>query len=303
VVDVGASVIARLKRRAAKDGLQLQLLLNLFCQEEFLRRIQNSRYCNNLVLKGGFLLYTISGYASRPTMDADYLLKNRSNEMGEVEKMVTEIIKSPSDTAFLCMEIKNLEVIAEHKQYNGIRVNLMGFINKTRTPFSVDFGIGDVVVPPPSKRQLPVLLPGFEQPEVLTYSLESLIAEKFDAIISRMELTSRMKDFYDIYYLAVTCNFEGRRLQEALFETLQNRGTPYERDTLIRIELFSQDKEMLIRWGAFCKKTIKNSLDFASVLEIMVALIKPVYGAVLDENEFFGVWNKDERKWERLNLF
>src|SRR5690554_4319572 len=213
-------------------------------------------------------------------MDADYLLKNRSNEMGEVEKMVTEIIKSPSDTAFLCMEIKNLKVIAENKQYNGIRVNLMGFINKTRTPFSVDFGIGDVVVPPPSKRQLPVLLPGFEQPEVLTYSLESIIAEKFDAIISRMELTSRMKDFYDIYYLAVTCDLEGRKLQEALFETLQNRGIPYERNTITRIEQLSDDKEMLIRWGAFCKKTIKIPLDFAFVLETMVLDKAGLWGCV-----------------------
>ena len=114
VADLGASVIARLKRRADQDGLQLQLLLNLFCQEDFLRRIQKSRYCNNLIL----------------------------------------------------------EVIAEDKQYNGIRVNLVGLINKTRTPFSVDFGIGDVVVPPPRKKKLPVLFPDFEQPEVFTYSLE-----------------------------------------------------------------------------------------------------------------------------------
>ncbi len=193
--DRGASVIAKLKVRAAKDGLKLQLLLNLFCQEEFLRRIQKSKYSDNLVLKGGFLLYSISGYASRPTMDADYLLKNQSNEMAEIEKMVSEIIGTPDDTSFIRLEIKSLERIAEHRKYSGIRANLAGFIKNTRTPFSVDFGVGDVVVPPPAKRLLPVLLPDFEQPEVLTYSLESIIAEKFDAIISRMELTSRMKDF------------------------------------------------------------------------------------------------------------
>lgn len=298
MTDVGASVIARLKVRAAKDGLQLQLLLNLFCQEEFLRRIQKSKYSSKLVLKGGFLLYSISGYASRPTIDADYLLKNQSNEISEIERMVTEIIGGPEVNSFIHLEIKSLEMIAEHREYNGVRANLLGLIKNTRTPFSVDFGIGDVVVPSPARRLLPVLLPGFEQPEVLTYSLESIIAEKFDAIISRMELTSRMKDFYDIYYLAVTCNFEGRHLQEAIFETLQNRGTSYEKDTLELVERLSQDKDMLVRWEAFCKKTLKITLSFEYVLGIVVGFLNPVYEAMLKEREFFSLWSKDNMKWK-----
>ena len=95
MIDQGTSVIARLKERAARDGLQLQLLLNLFCQEEFLRRIQKTSHSDNLVLKGGFLLYSISGYAGRPTIDADYLLQNQSNELADVERMVAEIIQAP----------------------------------------------------------------------------------------------------------------------------------------------------------------------------------------------------------------
>lgn len=301
MADIGASVIARLKARAAKDGLQLQLLLNLFCQEEFLRRIQKSRYSDNLVLKGGFLLYSISGYVGRPTMDADYLLKHRSNTTAEIEKMVTDIIETVG-SSFIRFEIRNLERIAEHREYGGIRANLVGFIKNSRTPFSVDFGVGDVVVPPPTRRLLPVLLPDFERPEVLTYSLESVIAEKFDAIISRMELTSRMKDFYDIYYLASTCDFDGRKLQEAIFETLQNRGTAYERNTLIQLDRLSQDKDILIRWDAFCTKTLTLSLGFACMLEIMLSLLKPLFEAMLDEREFFGTWSKDKRKWEGLDV-
>ena len=197
---------------------------------------------------------------------------------------------------------KHLEVIAEHRKYNGIRVNLLGFVKNTRTPFSVDFGVGDVVLPPPSKRVLPVLLPEFEQPEVLTYSLESVIAEKFDAIISRMELTSRMKDFFDIYYLATTCNFEGDKLREAISETLINRNTSHARNTISDIEQFSQDQDMVVRWGAFCKKTLKLSLDFQGVLELITGFLKPVYEAILDKKEFSGTWLKDERKWRRAKL-
>ncbi len=302
MTDQGASVIARLKERAARDGLQLQLLLNLFCQEEFLRRIQKSRYGENLVLKGGFLLYSISGYAGRPTIDADYLLQNRSNEMSEVERMVAEIIQIHGGAEFLRFEIKNLELIAEHRTYNGIRVSLLGFIKNTRTPFSVDFGVGDVVIPPPLKRVLPVLLPEFEQPEVLTYSLESVIAEKFDAIISHMELISRMKDFFDIYYLAITCNFEGDKLREAISETLLNRKTTNTRNAISEIEQFSQDRDMVVRWGAFCKKTLQSSMDFHGVLVVITDFLDPIYKAILDEEEFSGTWCKDTREWRRTKL-
>lgn len=117
ISDVGASIIARLKARAQKDGLQLQLLLNLFCQEEFLRRIQKSRYSENLVLKGGFLLYCMSGFGGRPTIDADYMLKNYSNEMASVEGMVVEIIGVSCENDFIRFEIRDLEKIAEHREY------------------------------------------------------------------------------------------------------------------------------------------------------------------------------------------
>ena len=299
MTDQGASVIARLKEKAARDGLQLQLLLNLFCQEEFLRRIQKSRYGDNLVLKGGFLLYSISGYAGRPTIDADYLLQNRPNELGEVERMVAEIIRVPGGARFLRFEIKNLELIAEHRKYNGIRVSLLGFIKNTRTPFSIDFGVGDVVVPSPLKRVLPVLMPDFEPPEVLTYSLESVIAEKFDAIISRMELTSRMKDFFDIYYLATTCDFEGDKLRDAVSETLLNRRTFSTSNAISEIKQFSQDPEMMIRWRAFCKKTLKCSMDFRAVLVVVADFLEPVYKAILDEEGFSGTWLENRREWRR----
>ena len=154
-----------------------------------------------------------------------------------------------------------------------------------------------MVVPPPLKRVLPVLLPDFEQPEVLTYSLESVIAEKFDAIISRMELTSRMKDFFDIYYLAITCNFEGDKLREAISETLLNRKTSNPRNAISEIEQFSQDQDMVVRWGAFCKKTLKLSMDFNGVLAVVTDFLEPVYEAILDKEEFSGTWHKDKRKW------
>ncbi|MDD4570596.1 MAG: nucleotidyl transferase AbiEii/AbiGii toxin family protein [Tepidanaerobacteraceae bacterium] len=193
-----ASVLARLKNESKKQGIQLQQLLSLFYQEEFIRRLSRSRYRDNLILKGGFLLYALSEFTIRPTVDADYLLKNYINSMDSVEALVKDLISLPSQHDYMRFEIRSLEVISEIKDYHGIRVNLIGYMGRTRTPFSIDFGVGDVIVPAAVERILPVILPEFEKPKVLTYSLESTVAEKLDAIIVLMEATGRMKDFYDI---------------------------------------------------------------------------------------------------------
>ena len=296
--DIGASVIARLKLRAAKEGLQLQLLLNLFCQEEFLRRISISRFNENLILKGGLLLYTISEFASRPTMDADYLLKDYSNEMNDVEKMVEEIISVNTGNEFVNISIEKIETIAEHREYNGIRISLVGKIKNTRTPFCIDYGVGDIVVPAPSKRCLPVLLPEFNAPEVLTYSMESIISEKFDAIITRMELSGRMKDFFDIYYLATISDFEGKKIQEALRETLSTRETPYGNESLELLLGLSNDKDMMIRWNSFCKKVLKTDLNFNVVLEMIVSFLKPPYDAMIKGEIWEGIWNAESKSYQ-----
>lgn len=293
--DIAASILAKLKNRSKKQGISLQQLLNLFCQEEFIRRLSKSRYKNNLILKGGFLLYSISGFTTRPTVDADYLLKNYSNDLEAIEKLVKEIISVSDDSKFLEFQIRSLEVISEVKKYHGIRVNLIGLIGKTRTPFSIDFGVGDVIVLSAVERRLPVLLEEFENPEIMTYSLESTVAEKLDAIITLMEATGRMKDFYDIYYLATTFDFEGRKLQEAIYETLSNRARAYEKDSVAVISRLKKDKEILKRWKNFCKKVLKYELDFSDVIEVIINFTLPPYKSMIHEDEFFKNWSYEKR--------
>ena len=295
--NMAASILARLKNKSKEQDIPLQQLLNLFCQEEFIRRLSRSSYKENLILKGGFLLYSISGFTARPTVDVDYLLKNYSNDMGSIEKLVREIISLPNKNDFIEFDIRGLEVISETKEYHGIRVNLIGIIGRTRTPFGIDFGVGDIIVPSPVERTLPVLLPGFEKPEVLTYSFESTVAEKLDAIISLMEATGRMKDFYDIYYLATTFDFEGKRLQEAIYETLSNRGTPYEKDSVAVIARLIKDDKIQKRWDNFCRKTLKYGLGFTDVVNVIINFTLPPYQSIIKEDEFFKSWSHKDREY------
>lgn len=292
-----ASVIARLKNKSKEQNIPLQQLLNLFCQEEFIRRLSVSNYSENLILKGGFLLYSISNFTTRATVDADYLLKNYSNDMKSIESLIKEIISVYSGNTFIKIEIRNLELINEIKEYQGIRANLVGAIGRTRTPFSIDFGVGDIIVPSPVERTLPALLSDFERPKVLTYSLESTVAEKLDAIITLMEATGRMKDFYDIYYLATTFDFEGRKLQDAIHETLSNRGTPHEEDSIVVIKRLVDDKEIQNRWNNFCKKILKYELDFNGVVDIIIDFISLPYDAIIKEKEFFNNWGCENKEY------
>ena len=292
-----ASILARLKNKAKAEGIAFQQLLNLFFQQEFIRRLAQSNYRDQLILKGGFLLYSISDFTTRPTVDADYLLKNHSNELGSVEELVRSIIDQKSNDEFMEIEIRSVEPISEIKEYHGIRVNLIGLMGKTRTPFSIDFGVGDTIVPAPLIRTLPVLLDGFEKPTILTYSLESTISEKLDAIVRFMESTGRMKDFYDIYYLATSFDFEGRKIQEAIFETFSNRGTPIEQDSVQVIERLITNDAIINRWDIFCKKVLKYELKMDGVIKLIISFLDPPFQAMIKENEFMKHWNSSLRQY------
>jgi predicted nucleotidyltransferase component of viral defense system len=292
-----ASILARLKNKAKAEDIAFQQLLNLFFQEEFIRRLAKSQYREQLILKGGFLLYSISDFTTRSTVDADYLLKNHSNELGSVEELVRSIIDQKSNDDFMEIEIRNVEPISEIKEYHGIRVNLIGLMGKTRTPFSIDFGVGDTIVPAPLIRTLPVLLDGFEKPTILTYSLESTISEKLDAIVRFMESTGRMKDFYDIYYLATSFDFEGRKIQEAIFETFSNRGTPIEQDSVQVLERLITNDAIINRWDIFCKKVLKYELKMDGVIKLIIFFLDPPFQAMIKENEFMKHWNSNLRQY------
>jgi len=295
-MDKSKSVLARLKSKSKKSGKSLQLHMQLFCQEELLRRISKSKYKENFVLKGGLLIYTLSGFEGRATVDMDFLLRQIDNSIEKVQEVVKEITEIPTGNDFITYEIVRCEKISVDKKYNGISIQLIAKISNTRTTLHMDFGIGDVIVPKSETRRIITQLDEFEEVDITTYSLESTIAEKIDAILQRFELTSRMKDFYDIYYIASTFDFNSNTLYDAIKNTIENRGTVLEIDSIDRIENLKNDDVLLKRWSAFQKK-FSIELEFDDVILFFDKFLRALLIALANGSEFTGHWNSSKQSW------
>ncbi len=297
MADIAASVLARLKNKAAESGRSYQLCLQLFCQEEFLRRLEKSKYAENLVLKGGLFIYSITDFDSRVTVDVDFLLQKVPNTPEQLKPMLEEIISTPTSNDFITFIIKNIAPIAVAKKYAGIGASLVALIKNTKTPFSIDFGVGDVIVPKQEKRKIPTQLDDFAAPTVNTYSLETTIAEKIDAILSLMEFSSRMKDYYDIYYLANKFNFDGATLTKALKKTFENRGHTFTVAQFEQVMTFDNDEAMQKKWKAFCRKIDTKTDDYSTVLRIIKVFLAEPFAAAIEKINFAEKWSAQNTEW------
>ena len=296
--DRAASVLARLRNKAKESGISYQQCLQLFFQEEFLRKLSASPYKDNLILKGGLFIYTLTNFESRATVDVDFMLRGLSNDMARMDEIIADILAVPTGNDFITFKALPTEPIAANRKYHGVSTQITGYIKNVRVPFSVDIGVGDVIVPSAKERTIKTQLDDFDAPEIMTYSLESTIAEKLDAILQRFELTGRMKDFYDIYYLSQTFDFDGLKLQTAIAETIQNRGTDYNADSFKRITELVDDENMQIRWRHFLRSLHNPDIPFSQVMDGIVSFIGPVWDAFLKEEEFQKQWSAEKNKWE-----
>ena len=142
MADIASSVLARLKNKAAESGRSYQLCLQLFCQEEFLRRLEKSKYAENLVLKGGLFIYSLTEFDSRVTVDVDFLLRKMPNTPEQLKAILEEIIATDTGNDFITFEIKDVAPIAVAKKYAGIGASIVAIIKNTKTPFGIDCRAG-----------------------------------------------------------------------------------------------------------------------------------------------------------------
>jgi hypothetical protein len=189
--------------------------------------------------------------------------------------------------------------IMESADYDGIRVKIVALLDRTKIPVQVDIGFGDTVYPAIQTISYPTLLT-LEDIQVNAYSIESLIAEKFDAMLTLAQANSRMKDFYDIFYLRSMYKFDGKILQKAIMLTLKSRENFLEPNPVVFEDAFGQDREKNIQWKAFLKR-IKNGLDlkFEEVNTSNRDFLLPVYSAILNAEDYCFSWDPIHAIWQK----
>ena len=276
---LSTSVKARLKDKARKENRPFNDLLQLYGIERFLYRLSLSPYADKFILKGALMLLTLDIPSFRPTRDIDLLghTSNRIAHIIEVFQSVCRVEAEPDGIIFNADKIHAYR-IKEDADYEGVRVLLQGYLGKAVIPIQIDIGFSDVLTPAPVSVQYPTLL-SHPAPQISGYPLETIVAEKLEAMIFLGRVNSRMKDFYDVWMLTKNFEFDNQILQEAILRTFQHRNTLIPKSVPVAFtDIFVQEKQG--QWGAFLKRNrLRTS---APELSVVVEFLRAFFMSKFD---------------------
>jgi Nucleotidyl transferase AbiEii toxin, Type IV TA system len=301
VKNLAASVHQRLLDKARQTDRPFNELLQYFAIERFLHRLSQSKYAKNFVLKGALMLNVWEGSSlPRATLDIDVLGQQISNEIEAITRAVQEICEQavePDGLAFQPASARGLR-IAEETGYQGVRVRFSGSLGNARLRMQLDVGFGDIVIPVDTEMPYPTIL-DFPAPQVRGYSRESTIAEKFEAAVRLGNMNSRMKDFFDIWFLSRQFTFDGPTLAIAIRETFSRRGTTLSSQPLPLTSNFATGTDHAIQWRAFRKRNrLETSPDnFADLMVAVAIFLSPAVTAISENSPFRGSWSPPGPWW------
>jgi hypothetical protein len=290
--NIAASVRQRLLDKARRDQRPFAELLQYFAMERFLYRLSHSPHAEKFILKGALMLKAWNFPLPRATMDIDMLGQNFNNEISRVEAQVQDIcttVIQPEDGLEFDENSIIAERITEDADYEGVRVRFVGKLGTARINMQLDIGFGDIIVPGPQRISLHSLL-DFPRVALNGYSMESAIAEKFEAMVKLGELNSRMKDFYDIWLLARFYNFDRENLCHAISETLKQRGTDLPEQITPFSDKFGQTKSQ--QWLAFRKRLGPEDSpeEFLEIISFIREFLGPVIHDLQSGQYETGIW-------------
>lgn len=294
IKNVEASVRAKLQNKAKETYRPFAEVLQYYAMERFLYRLSQSRYAEQFILKGALMFTVWQLSERRTTVDIDFLARCHNN-VSKLENLLREIcnINVPPDGLLFNAHTVLGQKIKENADYEGVRIKFKGFLERSRIPMQIDVGFGDVVYPKPETIDYPVIL-DFPKPRLKGYPIESVVAEKFEAMVKLGLLNSRMKDFYDLWLMTRQFDFHGLTLAQAIQRTFSHRKTELPSQTpLFAEEIYDEKSDRQILWKAFLRKNqfkhVPERLKEAA-LDIEKFLAKPV--------EVIGKKTAFEFKWK-----
>jgi len=291
--NMAASVKSRLMALAREHDEDFNFILNRYVLERLLHRLMLSPYAENFLLKGAMLFTVWSQRPHRATKDID-LLGYGTPDTGRLEAIFQElcaITVSDDGLNFLASTVR-AEPIREEAVYDGIRVTFEAKLGTAKVPVQVDVGFGDATSPPPELVEIPPLLDS-PPTRLMGYRRELVVAEKFHAMVDLGLANSRMKDFYDIWFLSRHFPFEGKDLAVAIATTFERRRTLVPTEAPLALtSTFTDDPNKRMQWAAFTKRARidQPAPSLGEVVAVVADLLIPVVVAVATGQQFDTSW-------------
>jgi len=272
--NLAASVRQRLLIFSQKKKVPFDLILTRYGIERLLYRLSRSIYADRFLLKGAMLFHVWTDFSYRPTRDVDLLGFGRAEttDLKDIFRAVCSLSVEPDGVIFLVDTIK-AETIREEATYGGIRISLEAHLENARIWIQCDIGFGDAVTPGPEAITFPTLL-DFPSPHLRSYPIHTVVAEKLEALVLLGETNSRMKDFYDLWFLSQKFEFAGKTLVDAIHATFSKRKTSVAETTPIALtDNFAMAKS--VQWNAFLLRNKLAALDMVRVIRNIRQFIEP----------------------------
>ena len=294
LTNVAASVHARLRNAARERGRPFDELLQYFAMERFLYRLSRTDHARRFILKGALMFVVWDVPVGRPTRDIDLL-----GAGDPAPESVAAIMKDAcredggGDGLEFDPSIVKAKRIRLDAEYEGVRAEVQGNLGATRVRMHIDVGFGDATTPVSVEVDYPVIL-DLPAPRLRAYAKESVVAEKFEAMVALGRINSRMKDFYDVWFLSRTFDFEGRILARAVGSTFARRGSGVPTEPLPLTDEFAEGAEKVAQWTAFVRRTRLVDLaprELGDVVRELRGFLGPVSRALSDGREFDSTWN------------
>lgn len=254
------SLKAKVSNLSNKINIPNKYLIQNFMFEALLKRISMSKYKDKFIIKGGLLLSSIFGVSLRSTMDLDTTIRGLQLDRETIARVINEIINIDLNDN-IKLEIENIKNIREEEQYSGFNINLKAEFDSLKTNLMIDVTTGDIITYKEIEYGYVTLFDN-EVIDIMTYNYETIVAEKFESIISRNVDNTRMKDYYDLYmFVNLKWNDINKNvLKEAIINTAKNRGTLNYIDNATKyLELINTDVRLKSLWNSY-----QNNYEYAS---------------------------------------
>lgn len=277
---------ANVKNIANNNSKMAQAYIRLFFMERFLERVSKARYKEQFILKGGMLVSSMIGMSLRTTMDIDTSIEALPLSMDKMQEIIDEIINISIEDN-VTFEIVSIETIMDEFDYPGIRIHMLGHLDKINQPIKIDISTDDVITPKAVEYSYPLM---FEKREtaLFTYNAETLLAEKMQTILSRGITNTRMRDFYDLYELIQIIDFSWDVYKNAFDKTCEKRKTIYEKEEAIRImKEVASDSDMENRWCQFRKKNdFVGDIMYKQLMDALMETTNKLFHTSIDRSSY-----------------